>query len=213
MTGSRDDAPARGAVVLAGGHSTRFGGPDKALAELDGVAMVRHVVDRLAAVVDSVVVPCREPQVAGIRRALVGSPVETAVVVDDVPDRGPVGGLLTGVRATDAPMVAVAGCDMPRLDPEFVDWLFAESAGATGAVPVFDGERQPLCAVYRSTVTGATCLRSLAAGKRRLRDVVASVGPAVVPEETVRDRTTAATFENVNSQADLTVVEGQVTAD
>ncbi|WP_435319465.1 molybdenum cofactor guanylyltransferase [Haloarchaeobius sp. TZWSO28] len=211
MTGAPEAA--RGAIVLAGGHSTRFGAPDKALAELDGVPLVRHVVDRLEEVVDEVVVPCREPQVAGIRRALAGAAVETSVVADDVPERGPVGGLLTGLRASDAPVVAVTGCDMPRLDPDFVGSLFAEMAGETGVVPEFGGRRQPLCAVYRTTVASAVCLRALGAGVQCLRDVVSRLDPTVVDEETVRARTDAATFENVNSQADLTVVEGRVVAD
>ncbi|WP_439027494.1 molybdenum cofactor guanylyltransferase [Haloarchaeobius sp. DT45] len=210
---TRHDDPGRGAIVLAGGHSTRFGGPDKALAELDGVALVRHVVDRLAEVVDEVVVPCREPQVDGIRQVLAGADVETRVVVDDVRDRGPVGGFLTGLRETDSPVVAVTGCDMPRVDPGFVRSLFADAAGETGVVPEFDGRWQPLCAVYRTTVASAVSLRALAAGQQCIRDVVARLDPLVVDEEAVRARTRPENFENVNSQANLGAVEGLVAAE
>jgi len=62
----------RTAIILAGGHSTRFGEADKAVANLAGTPMIRRVVDRLDPVVDEIVVNCRDEQVTAIRSVLEG---------------------------------------------------------------------------------------------------------------------------------------------
>ena len=49
----------RSGVVVAGGRSTRFGAPDKAVADLGGTPMIRRVADRIAPAVEELVVNCR----------------------------------------------------------------------------------------------------------------------------------------------------------
>lgn len=195
----------RSGLVLAGGRSRRFGDEDKAVATLDGEPMVRRVVERLAPVVDEVVVNCRADQVERIEAAL--DPAAARFAVDPLPDRGPVAGLRTGLRTARGAVAAVAACDMPGVDPSFLESLFADAEGERGAVPVVDGRPQPLCGVYRVDPAVEACDTTLATGSARLQNVLAHLDPVRVAEPTVRARTDAETFRNVNTPADLEAAE------
>jgi len=191
----------RTGVVLAGGRSERFGEADKAVVELGGVPLVARVADRVAPVVDELIVNCRREQADAMRTALGAR--EYRLAVDPVPDRGPVAGMRTGLRLARGPRAAVAACDLPALDPGFLDSLFDDARGEAGAVPVADGRRQPLAAVYDVAATLDACDTALATGARSFRALLGHLGPATVPERTVRERTSPATFCNVNSRDDL----------
>lgn len=194
----------RSGVIVAGGRSRRFGDREKALAEFDGDPLLRRVADRVGRVVDELVVNCRAEQVDPFRRALADAPYDPRFAVDEPPDRGPVAGMAAGLRAAAAPVAVATACDMPTLDPAFLDSLFADARGATGAVPTFDGSRQPLAAVYRVTPTVEACAAALdSEPDPGFGGVLDRLDPDVVPEATVRERTDGDAFRNVNAQSDL----------
>lgn len=124
-------------VVLAGGRSTRMG-RDKALLELDGVALV----ERAAATLREV---CAEVLIASGDGARLGRPGEIA---DALADAGPLGGLLAALEAARHPLVAVVAVDMPHASAQVLRLLAAALDGANAAVPVVDGRAHPLHAVY-----------------------------------------------------------------
>ncbi|ELY94823.1 molybdopterin-guanine dinucleotide biosynthesis protein A [Natrialba chahannaoensis JCM 10990] len=202
----------RTAVILAGGYSRRFGDADKAVAELAGTPMIRHVADRLAPVVETVVVNCRAEQRPAIREALADG-VDPMFAVDPVPGRGPMSGILTGLRATHTDVVAVVACDMPFVDPDFVSSLFAQLSNADDTVdpeaivPQLEFRHlQPTQAVYRTQPMIDACERALARGDSRVQDALAELESVVLDEHEVRERTVLESFENVNTQAKLEAV-------
>lgn len=189
----------RSGLVLAGGRSPRFGDRDGALAEVDGTPAVRRIAERLDSIVDEVVVHCRAEQRSAVDAALAG--LDCRLAVDPVPDEGPIAGMRTGFRVASGDRAAVVACDMPRTDAHLLDRLF-ESCGAT-AVPRSDGRLHPLHAVYDAAAARAACERTLAAGSRRLYDLLARVDPVVVDVEKARPETPLA---EVAAPTDLTAV-------
>ena len=96
-------------AVLTGGASRRMG-TDKALLEVDGVALAVRVADALRA--------------AGAARLLaIGGDLDAlaALGVEGIPDQhpgeGPLGGILTALAAVDEDVVVVLACDLPDPDP------------------------------------------------------------------------------------------------
>lgn len=179
-------------VVLAGGASSRMG-RDKALVEVDGVAMARRVADALVAGgVDEVVLVGGE--------ASWGSALGLGFVGDRYRGAGPLGGLATALvhgAGQGAEVVVVAPCDQPWLDANTVRALLA--ASLAGSAPVVarpvggDGRAQPLPTVWPIGLVGPVD-RALAAGERRLDAafrVAAEAGFAVadvaVAEGSLRD--------------------------
>lgn len=137
-------APRVAAVVLAAGQSRRMGRVNKLLAEIDGVPMVRRVVDAaLAAAVEGVYVVTGHEH-ARVEAALAGRPVEL------VPNPEYAGGLSTslgrGIAALPPEVEAALVClgDMPLVTPADLDRLIAAfdpGEGRAICVPTFDGKR------------------------------------------------------------------------
>ena len=93
------------------------------------------------------------------------------VVPDDHPGEGPLGGILTALRATRAAVVVVLACDMPDIDAGTVGALVAGLAAtpeADVALAVAGGRIQPLTGAYRQRA-GAALAEAFEAGERSVR--------------------------------------------
>ncbi len=90
---------------------------------------------------------------------------------DEVPDAGPLGGLITALRRVGT--VAMVACDMPRLSADTLRWLLAQAERMTehGAATLCEGRLEPLFSVY-----GAGCLELCEDRQRRgayaLKDLI-----------------------------------------
>lgn len=103
------------AIVLAGGRSSRFGGP-KLAADLDGMTLLDRAITAVAAVADDIVIagPARPTW-----RALAGTSIRN--VIDAEPFAGPLAALAGALQASRGSLAIVVGGDMPRLVPALLD--------------------------------------------------------------------------------------------
>jgi molybdenum cofactor cytidylyltransferase len=137
-------APRIAVLVLAAGQSRRMGRVNKLVAEVDGVPMVRRVVDAaLAAQADAVTVVTGH-QAARVRAALAGRPVAFAHN-PDYPE-GLSTSLKRGLAALPSDIDGVVVClgDMPRVTAEQIDRLIAAFDSLEGraiCVPTARGKR------------------------------------------------------------------------
>jgi molybdenum cofactor cytidylyltransferase len=132
------------AIILAAGRSTRMGGPNKMLAEINGKPLVRIVVEQALASRASSVLVVTGYERTKIAQALAGLDVRL-VFNPDYAD-GLAGSVKAGVGAvpdtTDGAIVCLG--DMPLVDKGLIDRLidaFDPERGALIAVPVADGRR------------------------------------------------------------------------
>lgn len=198
-----DRLPVAG-VALAGGLSRRFGEENKALAILDGEALVSRVVGTIAAVTDRTpIVSVRdESQRAALADALADA--NPRYVTDGDQFDGPVAGVAAASAAADAAWLFIAGCDMPLLSEEAVRWLWSRRDPDADAVAFATGEHaEPLHAFYRrSSVGGALSSLPREAG---LHALLAELGDVqTVPVEDAPDGIDVeASLTNVNTKAEL----------
>ena len=196
--------PKRTGIVLAGGRSTRFDDADKAFAELAGEPMARRVATRLGSVTDELVVNCRNDQRARMADIVADLASPVTIAVDEEPDRGPMAGIGTALRAADGEYAAVVACDMPFVDPDFVELLFERAASADAAVPRrADGWYQTTQAVYRTEPMSTACERALDRDERKILAPLESLEYEVVEEATVKREASTRTFENVNTRSEF----------
>jgi len=200
----------RAGLVLAGGRSTRFGDTDKSVAELAGTPMIRRVVDRIADVVDEVVINCRADQVDAIRDALAGSGFEPTFAVDRDPDEGPMAGIARGLEAVSSDYTFVVACDMPFVDPAFVAFLFERAAGRDAAVPRPDEWYQTTQAVYRTEAMARACRRALDRGAHRIVVPLEDLDDAVVGADEIEQVATADTFDNINTREEFVTANSRL---
>ena len=202
------------AVIVAGGRSTRFGDRDKIVADLAGTPMIRRVADRLAGVCDRVVLNCRPDQRAAVAAALDGLAASVSFALDPDPDRGPVAGIQTGLRAVETEYAAVVAGDMPFVDPDFVAYLFDRAADHDAAVPRPGEWYQPMQAVYRAEAMADACDTALAAsedGEPRILAPIFEIDSVVVSAEEIADHATDDTFENLNTVEELRAAAARFT--
>lgn len=178
-------------LVLAGGHSRRFG-EDKARFEVDGQPMVERVVDTLAAVVQPVLVSVGERgnSFTGLRNV--------SYVVDHYKDAGPLAGLHAGLQEIQTPWLLAIACDMPFLEAETLRWLLAARPPEADAVVAKtpDGRLHPLCACYHAR-TLSVVTQQLNKGRFALHNLLKQL-----PEVHGVDLPTGP-LRNVNRPADL----------
>lgn len=136
-----------GAVVLAGGRSTRMG-RDKAALELGGEPLLMRVVRALAGVCHEIVLVARRDQTLPEVGPL-PSGVQVRRAFDAVEGRGPLAGLAAGLAALEAPLAYASSCDAPFLTPAFVRRVVDALGEAAIALPFVGGWHHPLAAVYR----------------------------------------------------------------
>ena len=134
------------AYVLAGGRSRRFGS-DKALAEIGGEPLLLRVARLAAPLAAEVTVVADRTD----RYPTLGLPT----IADEVPERGPLGGLLTALGALGArDWALVLTCDLLVLKPAWVDTLATAARGHHAAA--FRGDRwQPFPGLYHRSLLGA----------------------------------------------------------
>jgi molybdopterin-guanine dinucleotide biosynthesis protein A len=146
-----------GAVVLAGGRSSRMG-QAKADLEWHGSTLLRRTVGIVGRGIGGPVVVVRA---AG--QLLPDLPPDVTVVEDTDAARGPLQGIADGLAALGdgAESAFVCSTDLPFLHPAFVRAVVRALDGADVALPVVGGFRQPLAAAYR-TALGSTARDLLA---------------------------------------------------
>jgi len=130
-------------IVLAGGRSSRMGTP-KAWLDWHGTTLLRRICGIVARGSGGPVVVVRAPG-----QELPELPAGVRAVEDEREGRGPLQGILAGLRATDAELAFVASVDLPLLHPRFVAAVLGAADGVDAAVPDIAGHRQPLAAAYR----------------------------------------------------------------
>jgi molybdopterin-guanine dinucleotide biosynthesis protein A len=165
--------------------------------------MIRRVVDRVAGVVDEVVVNCRTGQVDAIRDAVEGSGFDPTFALDREPDEGPMAGIARGLEAVSAEYTFVVACDMPFVDPAFAEFLFERAAGSDAAVPRPEEWYQTTQAVYRTDPMAEACRRALDRGAGRIVVPLEDLQVAVVDADEIDRVASTDTFDNVNTREEF----------
>ena len=162
-------------------------GRDKALVDIDGVAMVARVATALRTA------GCQPVfAVGGNQRALEALGIE--FVADLYPGEGPVGGVITALEACTAPAVVVVACDLPYLTADTISALVATADAAQATVVVTD-RVQPMCALWSRDAMGVL-RREFDAGERRLLAVLDQLETSQMPAD-------PQDLANVNAPGDL----------
>jgi molybdopterin-guanine dinucleotide biosynthesis protein A len=199
-----------GAIILAGGRSSRMGRPKAALP---------FAGDTLLGRTCAVLARCAQPIVVVARDAaqpLPDLPAGVARTHDARPDGGPLAGIAAGLAWLEGPgglapadAAFVVACDHPFLAEAVVRQL-ANALGAHElAMPEVDGELQPLCAVWRLSVRPAVD-DALRAGTTSPKALAARVATRIVPAAELRAADPdLRSLRNVNTPGDYDAARRQ----
>lgn len=188
-------------MILCGGQSRRMGQP-KAWLPLGDERMLQRMVRIVRGVLDPVIVVAAEGQ------ELPELPEGIIIVRDDLPDRGPLQGLASGLaRLPEACAAAfVTACDYPLLRPAFITRLCSLLGEELAVVPSVGGFDQPLAGVYRREVL-PIALEQLQADRRALHGLLDALPVRKVrPAELADIDPRLDSLRNINTPAALAAI-------
>ena len=187
-----------GAIVLAGGRSSRFG-RDKLAEPVGGRPMLDRAIDAVRAVATDIVVVSTLDGTPTI-------PTDVTLAHDARAFEGPLAGLAAGLAALDDSVrrAVVVGGDMPSLVPPVLERMLGRLEYADAVVLEADDRPRPLPMAIRSVVLGPVIGRLLAGGERRLRALLTEVRTETLDQETWRqDDPEGASLRDVDVPEDL----------
>ncbi len=189
-------AQAPAGVVLAGGKSSRLG-RDKARILFGGKDLLARTADVLRSVADEVWVIGRDPADHGL---------DLPWRLDDIPGKGPAGGIITALRALRRPCL-VLSCDLPFLEPgHLLPLLEARSACAEPVIMTTWGQLETqyieaLVAIYEPEAL-PVLEAAVARGEHKLSRIIPRERRCHVPYSQEQ----ALPFFNINYPADLALM-------
>jgi len=187
-----------GCIVLAGGKGLRLG-QDKALEIIGNRSLLERVISRLTFFNSDILVVAAPKQSFP---QLTGYPKLT-VVTDVYLNRGPLGGVYAGLKASDSFYNLVVACDMPFLNQALLRYMMRISTGFDLVVPRLGDMVEPLHAVYSKGCL-APVESLLEQGDLSLRQLFTLVKVRYVEAEEIdRFDPEHLSFFNINSEADL----------
>jgi len=132
------------AIILAGGKSSRIGqNKNKAQIKLLNKSLIEWIISKLIAMdnlseKDIIIVGPKEKY-----------PQYEQVVEDIFPEKGPLGGIFSGLTVSKCQYNLVVGCDMPLLNVELLQYMREKIDSNDIIIPRYNGSYiEPLCAIY-----------------------------------------------------------------
>ena len=182
-------------VILAGGRSSRMGVTSKALLELNGQPLLRHVVDRLQAHLDPLLLSC-ESETADFES------FGLAVVPDLLPDyRGPLTGLYSTLQFLSdkghSNGLVLCPCDAPFIPDNLVQVLSNADQSEIKPVVVisYQGVLQPTFSLWQNHHLPVIREAVVEQGRGGLKHLLTSLPHKIVEWATVEP----SPFFNVNT--------------
>ena len=130
-------------------------------------------------------------------------------IADDWPGCGPLGGIATALRASEADWNLIVACDLPYLTRQWLEYLLqrardsnAEAVVPMNLTPANKRGAEPLCAVYHKGCE-PSIRRELERGVRKVTDGLAELRVEMIePAKWKGFDSAGLLFKNVNTPAD-----------
>jgi molybdopterin-guanine dinucleotide biosynthesis protein A len=184
-------------IVLAGGKSSRLG-RSKALQVIAEKSLIQWVIDRLASLSTEIIIATAHGETIPCSSA-----ARIRTVADIYPEKGPLGGIHSGLTASSSPCAIVVSCDIPFVSVGLLEYMTVMCPAFDIVLPRIGDKIEPLCAVY-----SRNCLvpiqNLLEENERQIRKLFDMVRVRYVEEDEInRFDPEHLSFFNINSQDDL----------
>lgn len=194
-----------GALILAGGQSGRIQ-RDKALLKLNGKPLLLHAVENLSGVSrETVVVIGKRDDPKKYETFL---PKHVRLLRDTEYGKGPLIGILTGMRCMHSKYAVISPCDSPFVKKALIQCLVDKLGNAQAVVPLWpNGNIEPLHSIYEIFSAIPAAETSIACGELWVLDMIKRLQKVnYVKTEVLRTvDSNLLSFLNVNTIEDLKI--------
>ena len=190
-----------GAIVLAGGHGTRFGS-FKPMHVVLGRTLLEHLLTEIRPLYrEIIIVTGTEHQKEQIQPHTNG----LTVVTDRISGVGPLGGILTGTLRSSTEYCQILPADSPAPKRSVLNFLASCVNGYDAVVPAWhDGRVEQLHGVYNAKIAAKESEFLISKGEYAVISLVRSLKAHFVSVEELQELDQGLeTFLNVNMRGDL----------
>jgi len=189
-------------VILSGGKSIRMGG-NKAFSEIRGERIIDHTVDLLQKIYNQVILVTNEP--------LKYSYLDLEIVLDLIPESGPLVGIYTGLFYSSHSYSFITACDMPFLNRKVIEYMLTIKKNYDVVIPHLSDGYHPLHALYSKR-----CIKFIKEQIRednlKITDFFNRVKVREVPsDEIISLDPDLRSFLNINTPKDLEKIKEHIT--
>lgn len=194
------EIPPLTAIILAGGESSRIGlNQYKANLRLNGNPLIDWVISKLKLIVNNNIIIVSPPKKYSYF---------PKIVQDIFPQKGPLAGIYSGLKASPTFYNLIVGCDMPFLKTELLWYMWENIDFEDIIVPRYGKDYiEPLLAIY-----GKSCLEIMEKNLKRNILPVRLIFPYlkvkyIEDEEIIKFDPKYLSFFNINFKKDLIKAE------
>jgi len=182
-------------IILAGGKNKRMG-ENKAFLEINGERLIDRTLAIFRKIFHDIIIVTNDP-LSYIEFT------DAAIVTDIYKEKGPLGGIYTGLFYSRNDYAFVCPCDMPFLNKDFIEYLVGKDGKYDVIVPEFAEGYQPLHAVY-----SRNCLlsikRLLTMDKLKITGFYRDMRVLIIPPEQITPfDADGRLFRNLNTPQDV----------
>lgn len=145
-------------------------GQEKGLVPYHGKPMLQWVIEAAKQVCDEIILVANDP-----RYATFGLPV----VPDEVRGKGPLAGILTGLKNSKHDLNLILSCDVPDIHPDLLRFLISQGSSTRITIVEAEGRWHPLVGIYNKDII-PELEQSLAHDQLKLRNIIFSMEPRVL---------------------------------
>jgi len=181
-------------VILAGGKSKRFG-KNKAFLKVGNKILINLIVDKMRKLSDELIIVTNTPEKFYY--------LNVKLSKDIIKNKGPLGGIYTGLYIAKNKSILVIACDMPFLNTPLIKHIISYSQEYDVVIPEIDKFLEPIHATYSKK-----CLkpikRLLDANNLKIIDFFSDVNVKFVKNKEIRRYDSKfLSFFNINTLNDL----------
>lgn len=179
-------------IILAGGKSSRMG-EDKGLVLLNGKPMVHYIIEALKEVMSDIIIISNNESYTKF-----GIPV----YADIIKDKGPVGGIYTGLYHSKTELNFCISCDVPMISSDFILWLLKRSGKSYITLPMCKYKVHQMIGVYSKQVL-SNFKKSTEKGHLKLSQVNNDMACEIIDIEKEYANFDELIFSNINTKNEL----------
>jgi molybdenum cofactor guanylyltransferase len=162
-----------GVIILSGGKSSRMG-TNKALLPIEEKPNIARIKEELETKFKEMILITNEPDSYEF--------LQIPTVSDKYPGFGPLAGIHAGLLASNQEVNLIIACDMPFVSAGIGTILVENIEGYDAVVPVINGMKHPLFAVYHKRIL-PIIEESLLQSRLRIKHVLDQINTLYVSEK------------------------------
>ena len=184
-------------VILAGGKNTRLGGKNKAFLKINDKTIIEDIIEKLNLLFNEIIIVSNTPDdynnfLKGIK-----------IVTDLVENKGPLGGIYTGLCQISTQVAFIVSCDMPFLNIDLIKNQILDFGKNRYDIfiPRINNNIEPLHSIYKKSILKKLGNHLETSKKTSVRDFFSLVNSGYFDiEDSLRNQKA---FTNINTAEDL----------